>query len=129
MWWNDFKRLSFGKSMKIFFFFVVGAMLLYSLYWGFYRLLSYLVTVPYIGQLLIIKLVSMVFFMDVCYGHHIQSDCRVLDYLFFFGPVPLDVFPQINEKYFFMEGMGNKHIFLLDDFSYLYAVPFCLRNC
>lgn len=61
MWWNDFKRLSFWKSLKVFFFFVVGAMLLYSLYWGFYRLLSYLVTVPYIGQLLIIKLVSMVF--------------------------------------------------------------------
>ncbi|MBD3272580.1 MAG: hypothetical protein GF384_08615 [Elusimicrobia bacterium] len=61
MWWNGFREYSFGKSLKFFFFVLVGYLMLSGLFFGFKRLLGYLATVPIIGQLLIIKLLSMVF--------------------------------------------------------------------
>ncbi|MFH1378953.1 MAG: hypothetical protein ABII23_01625 [bacterium] len=64
MWVNEFKRLSFGKTLKILFFLTLGSVLLLSFYFGFFRLISYLETVPIIGELLIIKFISMVFLLS-----------------------------------------------------------------
>lgn len=64
MWWNEFKRLSFGKTFKLLFFLFVGTLFLLSFYFGFFRLLAYLVTVPIIGELLIIKFISLIFLIS-----------------------------------------------------------------